>query len=144
MTPSAFNPGSSPIPTPKDIENRMKSMEREDKSSKRSFSRHEAARSGERLYQKQLVKEQHISRLKIQREAEISAQMRDKPAICRKSIKLWKLKGAQNQQSNQSMLRQCPSHAVLRKNSAAGQAGGNSSSFRTFDLRPSGSQRTLP
>ena len=56
-TPSAFNPGSFPVPTPQQVRDRLHRLESEDKSGKRSYSRAEAARSGERLYQAQLKKE---------------------------------------------------------------------------------------
>jgi len=50
VTPTAFNPGLSPIATPSQIQERLRRLKSEDKSGKRSYSRREAAKSGERLY----------------------------------------------------------------------------------------------
>ena len=87
-TPTAFNPGSMPIPTPSQVTERMRRLETEGGQRKKSYSRQAAAKSGDRMFQAQLRKEQNLMKLQKRREQEILATLREKPAICQRSVRL--------------------------------------------------------
>ena len=99
ITPSAFNPGLSPIGTARGTDkflfnqqDLLKIYEKRNiqNKEKRSYSKSEARKSGNRMYQAYLKQQAHLAQLKQQREEEIKSTIKQKPTICKKSIRLHK------------------------------------------------------